>query len=78
MAQLVIDIPDNQLQRIVDAFCTAFGYDQQAQPGEVKPQFAKRCAAQWVKDVVAKVEANQAAEAAAQSKRSEIQALDIR
>ena len=74
MAQIAIDIPDAQLNRVVDAFATAYGYQvnipDPANPGSTIPnpqnkrQFAKAQVARYVKEVVKGVEAESAAKMA--------------
>jgi hypothetical protein len=61
-----VTIPDAQKDRIIQAFCSQFGYqpfidDFHSIPNpETRPQFAKRMLAQVIKDTVRTWEANEA------------------
>lgn len=78
MAKLSFDIPDGQLKRVLDAFATAYGY-QEKLPGKPKPDgtpgpdvdnpesketFARRIIIEFITGVVKGVEGSSAAEAA--------------
>lgn len=66
MAQVVIDIPDGQVNRILDAFATRFGWVS-VQASGAKAAFAKAQVAKWVKEVVKNEEIRQAQLAAGSS-----------
>lgn len=55
MAQIVIDIPDDQVQRVLDAFTGTYGWQGQAVDG-TKAAFAKKQVALWIKRVVRQYE----------------------
>ena len=50
MAQIVIDIPDQYVQRVLDAFAAKYGWVDQTTSG-TKGAFAKRKVAEYVKEV---------------------------
>lgn len=64
MAQIIFDIPDPQVARLIDSLAMAFNYqanitnaDGSLSPNpETKGQFAKRMTIQWWKNVVRSVE----------------------
>jgi hypothetical protein len=64
--EIKINIPDAQKDRIIQAFCSQYGYDpylygNPSLPNpETRPQFAKRMLAQVIKDTVRTWEANEA------------------
>jgi hypothetical protein len=62
MAKITIDIPDNQVGRVVNAFCAAYGYD----PDTDGPRnaFAKAALIRHIKRTVANVERATAEQAA--------------
>ena len=78
MARLTFEIPDGQLRRVLDAFATAYGYQERlpgqpradGTPGpdvanpENKERFARRKIVEYITDVVKGVEGNVAAEEA--------------
>lgn len=70
MAQIVVTVPDAVLQRVLDAFAAAYGYqatiDGSPNP-ETKAQFARRMVRQYVKNTVVAHEAEQAAITARQT-----------
>lgn len=61
MAQLIIDIPDAQIERVKDAFATHFSWDGQGS----KAAFVKKMTANWIKQIVKDEEIKQAQLAAA-------------
>lgn len=62
MATISITVPDPAAPRVLNAVAKAYGYDA-ARDG-TKAEFAKAVVAKFLKEVVAGVEANEAAEAA--------------
>lgn len=66
MATVQIDIPDAQVQRVLDAFAGKFGWVDQATSG-TKAAFAKAQVAMWVKRTVLDYEREQATIAAMQA-----------
>ena len=67
MARISIDIPDNILTRVVNGFCSNYGYqdtiDGIPNP-ETKQQFLKRKIIEFVKEAARNTEMNAAANAA--------------
>lgn len=64
MPQLILDIPtDNALTRVVNALCTDAGWTPEL--GVTKAKFAKKVAADMIRDRVQAVETRLALEAAA-------------
>lgn len=52
MAQIIIDIPDASVQRVLDAFAATYGYDPIAFPEHgTRVQFAKRQVAKYIRMV---------------------------
>lgn len=47
MAQITIDIPNQQAQRVLDALCADGGYNPES--GQTQQQFAKQYIAQLIK-----------------------------
>lgn len=67
MAQLTIDIPAGQTNRVLDAFATKYGYTGFLADGitpETKAAFAKRIVIKQIKDVVREAEAAAASKTA--------------
>lgn len=76
MAKLEINIPDEHVQRILDAFCTQFNYEELG--GELtKVQFTKRHVIGFIKATVLRVEGEQAARQARQDKADDIGNIGI-
>lgn len=65
MAQLVIDIPTAQEQRVLDAICAEGGYDPAS--GLTQKQFSKKFVANWLKTLVRNQEMFKAQQAALDS-----------
>lgn len=66
MPQLIFEIPtDNAMQRIVNALCADAGWSSDLKPPITKAAFAKRVAADMIRDRVQAVETRLALEAAA-------------
>ena len=77
MPQLIFDIPtDNAMQRIVDALCADAGWSATLDPPITKAKFAKRVAAEMIRDRVQAVETRLAREAAAAAAASP-QPIDV-
>lgn len=75
MAQITLTIPDAAINRILDAFAIAYGYDP-ATDG-TKAQFAKLQIRDFVKRIVLEQEGQMSADAAIDIKRAEIEAINI-
>jgi hypothetical protein len=71
MAQVIVDVPDAVLPRVLDAFAATFGYQATLPSGAPNPQtraqFAKQRLAAYVKQVTVAYEATRDAEAARQT-----------
>lgn len=54
MAQIIINIPDADLPRVVDAFADTFDYDRYVREGGTltKNQFAKSQLIRWMRGIV--------------------------
>lgn len=63
MAQVTIDIPDDQVNRVLDAFATRFGWVS-VQASGTKAAFAKAHLAKLVREIVKQEEIRQAQMAA--------------
>lgn len=72
MAQITIDIPNNQLVRVSEALAFLFRYDTAKVTNESKPAFAKRVIARQIKAWVVQAEKEQAEEVARALAESEI------
>lgn len=75
MAQIVLDIPNDQARRVVDALCKVGGYAGNPDCQRDRNEFAKRVVAQQIRLMVGQVEQTEA-RAAAQVET--IAPLDIR
>lgn len=62
MANITIQVPDAHVNRVQDAFATAYGWDQN--DGETKAQLVRRKVKEFVVQVVQAQEATVAAEVA--------------
>ena len=51
MATISIDIPDQHVTRVLNAFAAKFNYDNDKLDGETKAQFAKRWLADYIKKI---------------------------
>jgi hypothetical protein len=65
MAQIVVDVPDAVVPRVLDAFAATYAYNPGS--GLTKAQFAKQRLAAYVKQVTVAYEATRDAEAARQT-----------
>ena len=80
-AQVIVEIPDTQRDRVVAAICGQYNYQEKVKKPdgteipnpETKPQFTKRIIASFVKESVKAWEANQAGEAARKSAISKVE-----
>lgn len=52
MAQITVNINDNYLNDVLDAFAQQFNYDQRKEANETKAQFAKRMVMSHMKKIV--------------------------
>lgn len=52
MAQITINIPDEHVEDVLNAFAQHFDYNQNQQDGETKAQFAKRMLINKIKQIV--------------------------
>ena len=85
IAVITLNIPDAALPRIIDAFCTEYNYIPQMTnaEGEVIPnpqtraQFTKAKIIEHIKAVVKDQEGRVAAEAARQTKETEVNTISI-
>jgi hypothetical protein len=75
MAQIIINIPDNNIADVRDALCDAYGYS--AATGLTKTQFAKKVVADFVKEIYRAQMGTKAAEAARVNAEEAIKAVDI-
>lgn len=77
MAQFILQVPDEQRSRVVEAFCHRFGYTNKIPDGsggeidnpETRNQFTKRMMVDWVKSQVIEAEVDMASRSAAQAAR---------
>jgi hypothetical protein len=51
MADIIITIPDDKVQWVVDALCDWGVYDENKEESETRPQFAKRMLASKAKSI---------------------------
>lgn len=56
MADIILTIPDNKIQLVLDAFASMKGWENS---GETKAQFAKKMVANYIKSVVSSYERQQ-------------------
>lgn len=75
MAQIIMNIPDQYIARILDAFAVVYGYD--AADGLTKAQFAKSKVRDYIKEIVVRHEGSLARQAANDTVQDEIDAIDI-
>lgn len=75
MAQITIDIPNDKVNRILDAFAAEFGWT--ADSGVTKAVFTKHQVISYVKQVTKNFEANTAAGTARKAIDDEITAINI-
>jgi len=61
---ILLEIPDAQKDRIIDAFCAKYDYDTRKAKSETKAHFAKRILYRIIKNNVISYEAQQAAKEA--------------
>lgn len=74
MAQIILNVPDASLNRVVDALCIAGGYT----PAQgTKAAFAKAFVIKQMMGVVRDVEARIAAEAEAEAVRAQVDGINV-
>jgi hypothetical protein len=75
MAQITLDIPAGQVNRVQNAFASQFGYTGLTPQGaaETKAEFTKRMLIKFIKDTVKSVETGPAIETARQTVDSSIE-----
>lgn len=63
MAQLILNIPDNQINRVIDAICIKYGYQDQLETPEgyipnplTKAQFSRNRVAELLKNHILQIE----------------------
>lgn len=64
MAQIVLNIPNSEARRVVDALCKVGGYAGDPNDQQERNEFARRVVAQQVRLLVGQVEVTQARVAA--------------
>lgn len=69
MAQIVIDIPDQYVTPVLDAFAATYRWSVES--GLTKSQFAKQQVAKFIKEVYQRYQADQASETARQTSVTE-------
>lgn len=52
MATITINIPDAITNKVIDALCERYMYDENKSVGETKAQFSKRMLIEHIKDIV--------------------------
>lgn len=75
MARLTLEIPDNQLARVVDALCALGGYSGEVNDQKARREFARCWVVRRLREDVLRVESAQAHAAALQAAATE--PLDI-
>ncbi len=70
MAQITITIPDNVVQRVLDAFAIEYGYAGLPDPKPTKAAFAKSMLIKHIRDITLHREREVAARAAEQAASS--------
>lgn len=81
MATISIDVPNEALPRVREAFLKTFGYSATLEDGSPNPetptQFTRRMISQYVKEVTKTYEADLAANQARTTKQQEIETIQI-
>ena len=75
MAQIIITIPDAQIQRILDGICGQYKYDTAS--GITKAQFARQKVGEMIKNIVLAYETETAKAIAEEQARTSIQSISI-
>lgn len=75
MANITLTIPDDKVQRILDAFAAEFGWTTES--GVTKAQFTKAQVIEYIKQVTRNFEANVAANTARQSVNTDVNSINI-
>ena len=76
MAQLVITYPDEHKDRIVDAICEKFGYDDEEEE-KTPEEFVRMQIANWVKGLVIAREHRLASKAILDEIQSDVMAVEV-
>jgi hypothetical protein len=77
MAQVLINIPDGQVGRVIDGFGVRYEYDRNKLNGETKAAFAKRMLIGMIKQSVIDAETDAARAAAQATVITEVGAITI-
>ena len=84
MAQLVITYPDEHRDRIVDAVCDTFRYEEMVDTDDgslvenvSREEFVKQRLIRWIKKIVVAYEQDKAAREILAGIRSDVDAVDI-
>jgi hypothetical protein len=72
VADIIMTIPDAQVQRVLDAFAGQFQYDPNNPAHGTRAQFAKACMARYAKGVVVHWEAQQAQQSATAAAETQV------
>lgn len=75
MAQITLTIPDEHIQRILDAFADRYVYDPES--GLTKAQFARRKLRDYVKEVLIAVEGARVRQQGIDALQAEVDGIDI-
>lgn len=77
MAQITFTIPDAFIPRVVDAFCSEFGYDPDAVPSVTKAAFTKAKIRDYIKEITIRSERKLAHQLATEAIQDEIDGVEI-
>lgn len=75
MAQINFTIPDDKINRVLDAFANSFGY--QAGQGQTKAQFAKAKIRDYIREIVVRSEGRAAQQVALNTVQADVDSIDI-
>lgn len=75
MAQVIINVPDDKEQRVVDAFAQVYGWTDTL--GITRRQFVKKKIRDFIVEVVVRAESGEAQRAAIALIQAEADAIDI-
>lgn len=75
MANITVTIPDDKIQRIIDAFAAEFGWTTES--GLTKAQFTKQQVIEYIKQVTRNYEANLAASTARNTVNTDVNSINI-
>lgn len=75
MAQIIFDVPDDKLTRLIDAFAKVYGFV----PGQgvIRAQFAKGKIRDYIKEIMVRAEGLEAQRAALKDVQDNIDAIPI-